>query len=110
MKNVSKLIAALALCAMSCQNPSEKQTAFRMVCNPIDLNYRFCLEGNSMREAADPSIILYGGESYADAVYVSKNPLGPYTLAAHNPFAYKPEGFACGAGHGSIFRDVHGNY
>jgi xylan 1,4-beta-xylosidase len=49
-------------------------------------------------------------KSYADAVYVSGNPLGPYTLASHNPFVCKPEGFATGAGHGSTFTDRYGNY
>ncbi|UZR96657.1 family 43 glycosylhydrolase [Chondrinema litorale] len=49
-------------------------------------------------------------KSYADAVYVSDNPLGPYEPQKHNPFAYKPEGFATGAGHGSTFEDRYGNY
>src|SRR5690606_23513448 len=49
-------------------------------------------------------------KSYTDGVYVSDNPLGPFTLQAHNPFAYKPEGFAAGAGHGSTFTDNYGNY
>ncbi|MDR1864332.1 MAG: family 43 glycosylhydrolase [Bacteroidales bacterium] len=49
-------------------------------------------------------------KSYNDGVYVSDRPLGPYTLAEHNPFAYKPEGFANGAGHGSTFQDKYGNY
>jgi hypothetical protein len=48
-------------------------------------------------------------KSYNDAVYVSGKPLGPFTIANHNPFAYKPEGFATGAGHGSAFRDIYGN-
>jgi hypothetical protein len=48
--------------------------------------------------------------SYNDAVYVSDKPLGPFTIAAHNPFAYKPGGFAAGAGHGSTFSDMYGNY
>jgi xylan 1,4-beta-xylosidase len=43
-------------------------------------------------------------------VYISDNPLGPYEISAHNPFAYRPEGFAAGAGHGSTFRDEFGNY
>jgi hypothetical protein len=43
-------------------------------------------------------------------VYISDNPLGPFTLAKHNPVAYKPEGFAAGAGHGSTFQDKYGNY
>ncbi len=49
-------------------------------------------------------------KSYSDAVYVSDNPLGPFKIADHNPSAYKPEGFAAAAGHGSTFQDVYGNY
>jgi hypothetical protein len=48
--------------------------------------------------------------SYNDAVYESDKPLGPFTIANHNPFAYKPGGFATGAGHGSSFADIYGNY
>ena len=47
---------------------------------------------------------------YADGVYVSKNPLQGYDYQAHNPFSYKPGGFARGAGHGATFEDNHGNY
>ncbi len=49
-------------------------------------------------------------KSYSDGIYISENPLGPYKIADHNPFAYKPEGFATGAGHGSTFTDKYGNY
>jgi hypothetical protein len=49
-------------------------------------------------------------KSYNDGVYISDHPLGPYTPAAHNPFAYKPEGFVNGGGHGSTFQDKYGNY
>ncbi|MDZ7633555.1 MAG: family 43 glycosylhydrolase [Bacteroidales bacterium] len=49
-------------------------------------------------------------KSYADGVYVSDNPLGPFNLQSHNPFAGKPEGFASGAGHGSSFSDKYGNF
>jgi hypothetical protein len=48
-------------------------------------------------------------KSYADGMYVSDKPLGEYTLADHNPFSYKPEGFIAGAGHGSLFHDKYGN-
>ncbi len=48
-------------------------------------------------------------KSYADGIYVSDNPLGPFSLQKHNPFAYKPEGFAAGAGHGGLFTDQYGN-
>jgi xylan 1,4-beta-xylosidase len=49
-------------------------------------------------------------KSYCDGVYISDNPLGPYELQPHNPFAYKPGGFSAGAGHGSTFQDKYGNW
>ncbi|HDQ46397.1 MAG TPA: carbohydrate-binding protein [bacterium] len=49
-------------------------------------------------------------KSYADGVYTSENPLGPFMYQSHNPFASKPGGFAAGAGHGSTFTDPHGNH
>ena len=49
-------------------------------------------------------------KSYCDAVYISNNPLGPFTIAKHNPFSYKPGGYISGAGHGSTFQDGYGNY
>lgn len=49
-------------------------------------------------------------KSYCDGVYIAEKPLGPFRLAIHNPFSYKPEGFIAGAGHGSTFQDKHGNY
>ncbi|UAY51535.1 family 43 glycosylhydrolase [Ferruginibacter albus] len=49
-------------------------------------------------------------KSYCDGMYVSTNPLGPFTLANNNPFSYKPEGFIAGAGHSSTFKDKYGNY
>lgn len=47
---------------------------------------------------------------YGDGVYVGKSPLGPFEYAAHNPFCYKPGGFATGAGHGSTVRGPGGIY
>ena len=47
---------------------------------------------------------------YADGVYVSSNPLEGYQYQKHNPFSYKPGGFARGAGHGSTFQDKYDNY
>ena len=35
--------------------------------------------------------------------------LGPFVLATHNPFVYKPEGFTKGAGNGCLFQDRYGN-
>jgi hypothetical protein len=47
---------------------------------------------------------------YADGVYTSDDPLGPYEYAPNNPVSYKPGGFANGAGHGSTVKGPHDNY
>ncbi len=47
--------------------------------------------------------------TYADGVYVSEHPLGPFTLQESNPYSSKPGGFITGAGHGSTIEDVYGN-
>ena len=47
---------------------------------------------------------------YADGVYVGDKPLGPFTYQPHNPFSYKPGGFARGAGHGATYADPFGNW
>ena len=47
---------------------------------------------------------------YADGVYVGDEPLGPFTYQPHNPFAYKPGGFARGAGHGATYQDGFDNW
>ena len=48
--------------------------------------------------------------TYSDGVYVGESPLGPFTLAANNPYSYKPGGFLPGAGHGSTMQDKQGNF
>ena len=45
---------------------------------------------------------------YADGVYESDAPLGPFVPAENNPYSYKPGGFLPGAGHGSTLRDAEG--
>lgn len=72
------------------------------------------IEGSWMNKFNGKYYLQYAGpgtqwKSYSDAALVSDNPLGPFVLQQHNPFAYKPEGFACGAGHGSTFTDLYGN-
>jgi hypothetical protein len=47
---------------------------------------------------------------YADGVYVSDGPLGPFTLAKNNPYSYHPGGFLPGAGHGSTMQDRQGQW
>jgi xylan 1,4-beta-xylosidase len=41
--------------------PRSKQTT---ICNPVNLNYRFCLDTPSRREAADPTVINFKNEYY----------------------------------------------
>lgn len=47
---------------------------------------------------------------YADGVFVSKDPLDSFAYQSHNPFSYKPGGFARGAGHGATYQDNFGNW
>lgn len=73
------------------------------------------IEGAWMNKYKGKYYFQYAGpgtefKSYGDGVYVSDNPLGPFTYAANNPFSYNPEGFASGAGHGSTFADKYGNW
>jgi hypothetical protein len=86
---------------------------------PGDYNTMKCtrpwIEGAWMNKHDGKYYLQYSGpgtefKSYADGVYISDSPLGPYKIASHNPVAYKPEGFAAGAGHGSTFADKWGNY
>lgn len=48
--------------------------------------------------------------TYADGVYTSTSPLGPFVRQASNPFSAKPGGFITGAGHGSTIADTYGNW
>jgi xylan 1,4-beta-xylosidase len=73
------------------------------------------LEGAWMTKHAGKYYLQYAApgtefSGYADGVYVGERPLGPFTYQDHNPFSYKPGGFARGAGHGSTFQDPHGNW
>lgn len=73
------------------------------------------IEGTWMTKYKDKYYLQYAssGIQYTgsnEGVYVSDSPLGPFILAKHNPFAYKPEGFIAGAGNGCVFQDKFGNY
>jgi xylan 1,4-beta-xylosidase len=49
-------------------------------------------------------------KTYADGVYTSDSPTGPFKYETYSPFSYKPGGFIAGAGHSGTFRDKYGNY
>ena len=73
------------------------------------------MEGAWMNKYNGQYYLQYGApgtefSGYADGVQVSDKPLGPFKPQPHNPFAYKPGGFARGAGHGNTFQDTYGNW
>jgi len=73
------------------------------------------IEGAWMNKHNGKYYLQYGApgtemSGYGDGVYVGDHPLGPFTYQAHNPFSYKPGGFARGAGHGATFQDRAGDW
>lgn len=73
------------------------------------------MEGAWMTKHHGKYYLQYGAPAtefsgYADGVYVSNDPLGGFAYQKHNPFAYKPGGFARGAGHGATYQDPFGNW
>lgn len=73
------------------------------------------MEGAWMTKHAGKYYLQYGApgtefSGYADGVYVGDRPLGPFTYQAHNPFCYKPGGFARGSGHGATYQDPAGGW
>lgn len=72
------------------------------------------IEGAWMNKHNGKYYLQYGApgtefSGYADGVAVSDNPLDNFVHQSL-PLSYKPGGFARGAGHGSTFQDVWGNY
>lgn len=73
------------------------------------------IEGAWMTKHSGKYFLQYAGPgteftTYADGVYVSDFPLGPFEYMASNPFSFKPTGFISGGGHGCTFKDKNGNY
>jgi xylan 1,4-beta-xylosidase len=73
------------------------------------------MEGAWMTKVGGTYYLQYGAPGtefnvYANGVYTSDSPLGPFHYAPYNPVAYRPGGFAEGAGHGSTFQDNFGNW
>lgn len=72
-------------------------------------------EGAYMNKHDGKYYLQYGAPGtefkvYADGVYVSDNPLGPFKYQRHNPMSYKPGGYVQGSGHGGTFTDAAGNW
>lgn len=73
------------------------------------------MEGAWMTKHKGKYYLQYGAPGteynvYANGVYVSDDPLGPFVYAPNNPVSYKPGGFVTGAGHGNTFEDRYGNF
>ncbi len=73
------------------------------------------IEGAWMNKHNGKYYLQYGApgtefSGYADGVTVGDEPLGKFTDQPHNPFSYKPGGFARGSGHGASFQDTYGNW
>ena len=73
------------------------------------------IEGSWMIEDHGQYYLHYAGpgtefKTYADGIYVADSPTGPFEYASYSPFAFKPTGFICGAGHGNTFKDKYGQY
>jgi xylan 1,4-beta-xylosidase len=73
------------------------------------------MEGAWMTKYNNKYYFQYGAPAtefsgYADGVYVSKEPLDGFEYQPHNPFSYKPGGFARGSGHGATYQDNFGNW
>lgn len=73
------------------------------------------MEGAWMNKQNGKYYLQYGApgtefSGYGDGVYVSDHPLGPFTYQKHNPFSYKPGGFARGAGHGATYKDIYNQW
>jgi hypothetical protein len=76
-------------------------------------NFLPWIEGSWMNKINGKYYLQYAApgtqfKSYADGVYVSDSPMGPFYYASYSPFSYKPTGFITGAGHSSTFADKNG--
>jgi len=73
------------------------------------------IEGSWMTKYNGKYYLQYAGpgtqfNSYADGVLVGTSPWGPFKVAPYSPFSFKPSGFIGGAGHGSTFQDLQGQW
>jgi len=73
------------------------------------------LEGSWMSKRNGVYYLQYASpgtefRTYADGVYTSNSPHGPFTYAPYSPFSFKPTGFITGAGHSATFADKQGHW
>lgn len=73
------------------------------------------MEGSWVNKYKGKYYLQYGApgtefSGYGDGVYIADHPMGPFTYQPHNPFSFKPGGFAKGAGHGATYQDLFGQW
>lgn len=73
------------------------------------------IEGSWMTKHGGKYYLQYAApgtqfNGYADGVLVGDSPWGPFQAPAYSPLSLKPTGFIGGAGHGSTFQDLHGQW
>jgi len=73
------------------------------------------IEGAWMNKHDGKYYLQYAGpgtqfNTYADGVLVGDSPVGPFHSPSYNPPSFKPSGFIAGAGHGSTFQDLQGQW
>jgi hypothetical protein len=78
-------------------------------------NFLPWIEGSWMNKIKGKYYLQYAApgtqfKSYADGVFVSDSPMGPFIYAPYSPFSYKPTGFVTGVGHSATFSDKVGQY
>ncbi len=71
-------------------------------------------EGAQIFKRGDRWYLTYSGYSlfkdYANGLYTSDSPTGPYTYYEGSPVSHKNTGFVGQAGHGCFFQDKYGNW
>ena len=71
-------------------------------------------EGSQIFKVGDRWYLTYSGYSlfkdYANGLYTSDSPTGPYTYYEGSPVSHKNTGFVGSAGHGCFFQDKYGNW
>ena len=100
---------------VACFNSDKENHGWERTGELNELSRRPYIEGAWMTAHQGKYYLQYAAPGtqfnvYGDGVYVGKSPLGPFEYAAHNPFCYKPGGFATGAGHGSTVCGPGGIY
>jgi xylan 1,4-beta-xylosidase len=73
------------------------------------------IEGSWMNKISGRYYLQYAApgtqfKTYADGVYVSDQPTGPFIYQSYSPFSFKPTGFIAGAGHSCTFLDKNNQY